>query len=71
MYISLAKLFLSLASAVIQYMNNKQLLEAGEAKAVLEGITHANEAIARARSARANADSLPDEADKYNRDNKE
>jgi hypothetical protein len=69
MYISLAKLFLTLASSIIQYMNNKQLMEAGEAKAVLEGIKHANDAIARAHGARANADSVLDEADKYNRDN--
>jgi len=44
-------------------------MQAGEAKAILEGINHANDAIARANVARANADKLPVSEDPNNRDN--
>lgn len=68
MYLTLAKLFLTLASAVIQYMNNKQLLEAGAAQATLKGIQDANDAIMVAKSARAaSANSVPDTTDPFNR----
>lgn len=70
MYLNLAKLFLTLASAVIQYMNNKQLLEAGAAQATLKGIQDANDAILVAKSARdTGADRVPVDTDPNNRDN--
>lgn len=52
MYASLAKLLLTLVSAVIQYMNNKKLMGAGAAVAALKGIQDAQDAIARANAAR-------------------
>lgn len=71
MYLTLAKLFLTLASAVIQYMNNQQLLEAGAAQATLKGIQDATDAISVAKSARATgANRVPVTDDPFNRDNK-
>ena len=67
--ITLIKLFLSLASSIAQYAHDKQLMDAGENKAILEGIKNANDAIARANVARANANKLPVSKDPNNRDN--
>jgi hypothetical protein len=67
--VTLIKLFLSLASSIAQYAHDKQLMDAGAAKSVLEGIQNANDAIARASVARANADKLPVNEDPNNRDN--
>jgi hypothetical protein len=67
--VTLIKLFLSLASSVAQYAHDKQLMDAGAAKSVLEGIQNANDAIIRANVARANADKLPMSKDPNNRDN--
>lgn len=68
--ISLIKLFLTLASTFAKYAADKQLLEAGENKAILEGIQNANDAIARASIARYNASKLPVSEDPNNRDAK-
>lgn len=66
--LTLLKLFLTLASTFAKYAADKQLLEAGENKAILDGLKYANDAIARANAARADANKLPVEADPYNRD---
>lgn len=67
--LTLLKLFLTLASTFAKYAADKQLLEAGENKAILEGLQYANDAIKRADSARANIDELSISDDKSNRDN--
>lgn len=67
--ISIIKLMLTLVSTLAQYAQNKQLMDAGAAEAVLQGIQDANTAIDKAKSARANANSLPVSSDPQNRDN--
>lgn len=67
--LTLLKLFLSLASTFAKYAADKQLLEAGAAQSVLEGIKNANNAIARANDARSNFDKLSVDKDESNRDN--
>ena len=67
--VAIIKLLLSFASTIANYIHDKQLLEAGEAKAILESINNANETIARANNARANANELPVSKDIFNRDN--
>ena len=67
--VAIIKLLLSFASTIANYIHDKQLLEAGEAKAILESINNANETIARANNARANANELPVSKDEFNRDN--
>lgn len=66
--LTLLKLFLTLASTFAKYAADKQLLEAGENKAILEGIQNANDAIARANIVRANSSKLPIDKDPNNRD---
>jgi len=67
--LTLLKLFLTLASSIAKYAHDRQLMEAGAAQSVLEGIKNANDAIARATIARNNIDSLPITKDDANRDN--
>jgi hypothetical protein len=64
------KVFLLITQQIAQYVSNKQLLEAGQAQSILKGLQDAEETINRARTARANYDSLPVDADEANRDNK-
>ena len=47
----------------------KQLLDAGAAKVILQGVKDADDAINRAKHARGNVDSVPIDADPFNRDN--
>lgn len=68
MQLAILKLLLVLASTVAKYYQDKQLLEAGAAQAILESINNANETINRANIARDNANSLPTDTDPYNRD---
>lgn len=68
--LTLIKLFLTLASTVAKYAHDKQLMDAGEAKSVLEGIKNANDAISRANISRANSSKLSVNDDPDNRDNK-
>lgn len=67
--VTLLKILLEIVGAIAKYAHDKQLIEAGEAKAMLKGLEDANEAIKRANHARANVDSLPVESDPNNRDN--
>ena len=43
--LQLAKLLLALAGAVMKYLNNKTLIDAGMAKAILQGIRSATDAV--------------------------
>lgn len=72
---AILKILLSLASSVAQYMQNKQLLEAGKAQAILQGIKDAREITKTANAARSDAVAkfderagLPDESDPNLRD---
>jgi len=67
--LSVLKLFLLITQQIATYANNKQLLEAGQAQSILQGLKDAEETISRARIARANYDSLPVDKDEANRDN--
>ena len=51
--LTLIKALLSIASSLAQYAQQRQLLEAGRAQAILGGIREAEDAIDRARAARA------------------
>lgn len=68
--IAILKLFLSLASQIATYINNKKLMEAGEAKAILEGLKEADSIIAKAKEARVNAHTVDINKDENNRANK-
>ena len=68
--IELIKFLLALVSSIAKYAADKQLMDAGAAQSVLEGINNANDAINRANDARNNASQLPVIEDKNNRDNK-
>jgi len=67
-FVSLLKGLLSLASMLAEYLRDKQLMDAGAAKAALEGIRAADDAIARANEARQKLP--PTDKDEFNRDNK-
>lgn len=73
--VGLLKAVLGFAGALTEYLHNRELLEAGEAKAIAEGLKNANEAIEKARNARRNAvrdfdkrDGVPDDNDPNLRD---
>ena len=67
---SIIKLVLSLASSLAQYAHDKKLMDAGEAKAILEGLKDVEAKMAIARDAVANVDSLPVSEDEANRANR-
>lgn len=67
---SIIKAILSLASTLAQYAHDKQLMDAGEAKAIIEGLKDVQTKMAIARDAVANVDSLPIDSDPANRANK-
>ena len=48
-WVNLLNLLLSLASKVADYVNNKQLLEAGEAKAISKSLQKEKERVKKAR----------------------
>ena len=50
--VSLLSGLVKVASIVAQYVANKQLIEAGEAKAILAGLRQSNDLIANAQAAR-------------------
>ena len=54
-WVGFLKAVLGFASALTEYLRNRELLEAGEAQAIAEGLKNANEAIEKARRARRNA----------------
>jgi len=70
--LTLIRALLSVASSLAQYAQQRQLLEAGRAQAILGGIREAEDAIDRARAARDSVrhddDSVRDDRD--NRDNR-
>lgn len=74
-WLALLKGLLSLSNSLTEYLRNKQLLEAGEAQAISEGLQNAQVAIKKAREARNNAvrefdkrDGVPDDEDPNLRD---
>lgn len=71
MWLSLLSLLLQLAAAVATHLRERRLLEAGEAEAVLRGVREADDAIARARVARAAAGRVRPEDSRYNRDRRD
>jgi hypothetical protein len=68
--INLIRLLLSAVDSLIRYARDRQLIEAGEARAALEGANAALDAINRARAARAAVQHDPDSVrdDPDNRD---
>lgn len=68
--LSIIKLFISLASTLAQYAHDKQMMDAGEAKAIIEGLKDVQNKMAIARDAVSNVDSLPVDDDPANRANK-
>lgn len=61
--LAVLRALLSLASSLTTYLQNKQILEAGEAKAVSEGLKNAQNAITKAHKTRYNANRAFDERD--------
>lgn len=60
----------SFASRVAEIIRDKQLMDAGAAKAVLQGKETEDAELSKAIDARAHANSVPDDQDPYNTDNK-
>lgn len=74
-WLAMLRALLGLASSLTTYLQNKQLLEAGEAQAIAEGLKNAQAAITKARKARRDAvadfdkrDGVPDDNDPNLRD---
>ena len=67
--VSILKLLLSIVGSLAKMAQEKQLLDAGAAKVILQGVKDADDAINRAKHARGNVDSVPIDADPFNRDN--
>jgi hypothetical protein len=74
-WLAILRALLGLASSLTTYLQNKQLIEAGEAQAIVEGLKNAQDAITRARKARRDAvadfdkhDGMPDNNDPNLRD---
>lgn len=74
-WLAILKTLLSLANNLTQYLNDKQLLKAGEAQAIKQGLESGIVIIEKATKARRDAlrdfdkrDGLPDETDPNLRD---
>lgn len=74
-WLALLKVLLGLANSLTAYLNNKQLIDAGEAQAISEGLQNAQDAVQKAREARRTAvrefdkrDGVPDDEDPNLRD---
>lgn len=74
-WLAFLRALLGLAGTVASYLSNKQLLDAGEAKAIAEGLDNANKALQKAYDARSGAvadfderDGVPDDNDPNLRD---
>lgn len=65
-WFSVLKTLFSITDAVAKYMHDKQLLDAGEYKAIAKGNADAVDKINAAISARANASSMRDPNDAAN-----
>lgn len=68
MHIAILKLLLELASLTAKYLHDKQLMDAGAAKAILESLNEADNQIRIAKRAMDNANSVPISQDEFNRD---
>lgn len=69
-YLALLKGLVSLVTSIAQYMHDKRLIEAGVAKATLEGLQDVQNKMAIARDAVDRVDELPVSEDPANRANK-
>lgn len=74
-WLAVLRALLGLASSITTYLQNKQLIEAGEALAIAEGLKNAQEAINKANQARRAAErkfdesgGVPDDSDPNLRD---
>lgn len=74
-WLALLRLVLSLAQSLTSYLNNKRLIDAGEAKAIARQLESSLNAVERASTARAGAvdafgkrDGVPDDEDPNLRD---
>lgn len=69
-WLSLVKALLSVAGALLKWAGDRQLIAAGEARAVARDLAHANERLARAIAARRGVRDDPDSVhrDPDNRD---
>ena len=69
-WLAILRLVLVVAEGVLKYVSNKQLMEAGEAKAAARALEESNKIILRALAARriATADPVLSADDPYNRD---
>lgn len=54
-WLAILRALLGFASSLTNYLANKQLIEAGEAKAIAEGLKNAQKATEKARKARRDA----------------
>jgi len=67
-WLALLKAVLSIADYIAKICHDKQLLDAGEYKAIAKGTTDALERIRAANAARANVNSVSVDTDPDNRD---
>jgi cyanate lyase len=68
-WLKLIALTLQAVTIVVTFLRERELIAAGEAKAILEGLQISNDRIQEARAARKRAaDSEPDPDDPYNID---
>lgn len=74
-WLAILRSLLGLCFSLTEYMKNKQLLEAGEARAIAEGLRNANDIIIKVRKARSDAEldfdkrnGVPDDSDPNLRD---
>jgi hypothetical protein len=70
MYLTLIKLFLTLANALLQNARDKKLIDGAIAEQTLKGLQDVQDKIAMANDAVRNVDSLPIDKDPNNRANK-
>lgn len=68
--LTLLKGLVSLAASLAQYAHDKQLMNAGESRAIIEGLKDVQNKMAIARDAVANVNELPIDKDDANRANK-
>lgn len=70
MHLTLIKLFLTLANALLQNARDKRLIDGAIAEQTLKGLQDVQDKINLANDAIANVDSLPIESDEANRANR-
>lgn len=74
-WLAILRALLGLASSITSYLQERQLIEAGEARAIAEGLKNAQDAITKANQARRTAErkfdesgGVPDDSDPNLRD---